>query len=101
GDFDAVLNAFDPNIEWVEPDGYFPGAGGVHNGREAVARVLSLYPETWEDFALEPDEFIDAGEYVVVLGTQRGRAKGGGEFTARVANVWKLRGTTPVQLRVY
>jgi len=34
-------------------------------------------PNYWSSFSVEPEEFIDAGEYVVVRGTQRaGNDKG-------------------------
>ena len=71
GDIAAVFSAFDENLEWVEPYGYFAGAGGVR-GLFAVEQVLAAYPETWSEFALEPDRFIDAGDDVVVTGEQRG-----------------------------
>ena len=102
GDLERVLAAFDPEIEWIEPDGYFPGAGGAHRGVEAVKNVLSIYPEVWEEFSIEVDEVIDAGDVVVVTGRQRGRARETGRsFTARVANIWNVEDGRLVRLRVY
>jgi ketosteroid isomerase-like protein len=44
GDLDEVLAAFAEEIEWIEPDGYFAGAGGAQ-GREAVREVFGQHPE--------------------------------------------------------
>lgn len=90
GDVDAVFAAFDPDIEWVEPLGYFAGAGGVR-GVEAVGTVLAAYPETWGDFSLVPEQVIDAGDTVVVIGTQEGTSLATGRsFRGRFCNVWTL-----------
>ncbi len=46
----------------------------------------------WEGFAAIPDEFIDAGDTVVVLGTYSGRYRSTGKsFQANFAHVWKIR----------
>ena len=48
-------------------------------------------PNYWTSFSVEPEEFIDAGEYVVVRGTQRaGNDKG--SFEAPFVHVIKYDG---------
>lgn len=102
GDMDTVLAGFDPDIEWVEPDGYFGSIAGTHHGREAVAQALSVYPEYWQEFSIEPQEFLEADGRVVVLGVQRGVAKATGRtYEGRVANVWDVRDGKLTRLRVY
>ncbi len=91
-DIPAVLEVFDPDIEWAEPaaDG-FPG-GGVHRGPEAVANeVFADLPNHFDDFGLDVDEWIDAGDTIVVTGRLTGRAKGGGELDSAFAHVCKMR----------
>jgi hypothetical protein len=45
----------------------------------------------WEGFAAVPDEFIDAGDTVVVLGKYGGKYKATGKsFQADFAHVWKM-----------
>jgi ketosteroid isomerase-like protein len=40
-------------------------------GRDAIMGNFAQIPNYWTSFSVEPEEFIDAGEYVVVRGTQR------------------------------
>ena len=42
-------------------------------------------------FSAAPEQFIDAGEHVVVVGQFRGRANGGGSLDAPFVHVWKMR----------
>jgi uncharacterized protein len=65
--------------------------GGTHRGLEAVVNeVLALIPQTWQEHALRPEERIDGGGTVVVLGQFTARSKGGREGSWRFAHVWKL-----------
>jgi ketosteroid isomerase-like protein len=54
-----------------------------------VTTYFELLDEHVENGWGDPDEYIDAGERVVVLGRLRGRARATGvEFEARFAHVW-------------
>ena len=80
----AMLDAFydpDVEIEWVDTS----PEPGPHHGHEGVLRALNAWLESFEEFYVEPTEFIDAGDDVVVLTAQRGKGKGSGapaEMTA-------------------
>jgi len=101
GDLAAVFSAFDADIEWVEPYGYFAGAGGVR-GLAAVEQVLATYPEVWSEFGLVPERFIDAGDDVVVTGAQRGVARATGAlYRGRFCNVWTLAGGKVVRMEAF
>jgi uncharacterized protein len=92
GDIESVLQALHPEIEWVEPeiDGLL--YGGIHCGLEAVTKeVFAVIPQTWEKVELRPEEWIDGGDTVVVLGQFNARAPGGQEGSWRFAHVWKMR----------
>ena len=52
-----------------------------------IARLLQI----WSEFRLEPDEYIDAGERVVVRGVQRAVGPGGAS-ESRYLHVFTLRG---------
>ena len=92
GDIPAVLSAFDPAIEWHEPGGG-QAPRGVYEGAERVANeVFSQVSAHFERFEAAPEQFIDAGEHLVVVGRFRGRAKSGRELDAPFAHVWAMRG---------
>jgi uncharacterized protein len=92
GDIESVLDGLHPEIEWVEPELESLAYGGTHRGVEAVANdVLALMPQTWEKVQLEPEEWVDGGDTVVVVGTFNARGKGGRDGSWRFAHVWKVR----------
>ena len=91
GDIPAVLEALDPQIEWHEPGGG-RAVAGTFNGPDSVATdVFSTVPEMFEEFQATPDQFIDAGDYIVVIGRFRGQSKGGQALDAPYAHVWHMR----------
>ena len=54
------------------------------------------------EHGLDPDDFLDAGDRVVVLGRMRGRAKSSGaEFEVEFAHVWALTDGVPSWFRGY
>ncbi len=68
--------------EWADPDiEFLPSAGpdeAVHRGIEAMAEAWREWLSAWEEFKVEPCEFIDAGDDVLVLTEFRGRGKASG-----------------------
>lgn len=72
----AVLDNWDPEIEWHVPE-TLPGGGDLHGPLE-VLEFLDTMSGLWEDPHPEPEEFLAAGDKLVVLGTWRGRARSTG-----------------------
>jgi uncharacterized protein len=75
GDLDALREDFAEDAVWVTSD-ELP-LGGEVQGRDQILGNFAQIPTYWSSFSLEPEEFIDAGDYVIVRGTQRaGNDKG-------------------------
>ena len=88
----AVLELFDPLIEWVEPD--VPGLPwqGTHRGPQAVSEKVFATIPAFEELELEPKNFFDLGEYVLAVGEGHLRAKATGkEWNGPFAHVWTVR----------
>jgi ketosteroid isomerase-like protein len=61
---------------------------GVEGARQAFFESF----RTFEDFRVEPLEYIDGGDWVVVVLLQRGRgALSGAEVAGEVVHLWRLR----------
>jgi len=91
GNVPAVLAFLASNIEWTEAEG-FPYAGTYVGPNAVLEGVFMRLGTEWEGFAAVPDEFIDAGDTVVVLGKYSGVYKSTGKkFQANFAHVWKVR----------
>ena len=83
GDMDAVLADMHPNIEWHQAQGL--AHGGTYRGIDQVRREVfdPLDRDWWDEFVVTPEQFLDAGADVVVLGRYRGVARG----TAKILDV--------------
>ena len=86
-----MVAALDPDIDWIEGDIQGLPYGGGHHGAQAVVdEVFAQIPGTYDSFELEPQEWVDGGDTVVMLGRVTIR-KDGREAASRVAQVWTLR----------
>ncbi|MGH2926468.1 MAG: nuclear transport factor 2 family protein [Solirubrobacterales bacterium] len=65
GDVAAALESLDPEIEWHGTVGGID-EGRVYHGREAVVQGFADYFEVWERIEMRAEEYIDAGDEVVV-----------------------------------
>ena len=69
-----------------------PGAVLAGRGREVVERFCREFWGTWAEYSADPEEFIDAGDHVVVEVHERGEGKGSGvPFERTHIQVWTLR----------
>ena len=101
-DLDGVLADMHPEIEWHQAQGL--PHGGFYRGLDEVRRNIfePLDAEWWEEFSADPDEFLDAGDEVVVLGRYRGIAKGTGKrLDVPFVHVWTVEGDKAVRFRQF
>lgn len=70
-DVPALLELLDPEVEWIEAEGYL--YGGTYHGRDAVRDgVLARDRLDWEAFAASPERILGDGDEVVTLGWYSG-----------------------------
>ena len=74
-DFDAAVESFDPDIDWVLPAHQSSDSG---RGPDEVRRFWEGLDETFEELRLEPQEFVDDGDQVATRLRYYGRGKGSG-----------------------
>ena len=92
GDMDGVVVDMDAEIEWHQAQGL--PHGGLYRGLDEVRRAIfdPLDEEWWDEFAADPDDFLDAGDHVVVIGRYRGKAKRTAkELDVPFVHVWTFR----------
>jgi ketosteroid isomerase-like protein len=89
GDSEKVMNLVSPDVELHGTSGGLSD-GSVARGIEAVRQTFEMWDEDWET-ELSPQEFIDAGEQVVVLQQELRRGRGSGvEVEAKTAVLYGL-----------
>ena len=89
GDLEALSENFADDAVWVTSD-ELP-LGGETRGRDAILANFAQIPNYWSSFSVEPEEFIDAGDWVVVRGTQRA-GNDNGSFEAPFVHLLKFDG---------
>src|SRR3954468_3123857 len=74
----------------------------IYAGAAGANQFNAEWADAWDDWEMAPEEFIDAGERVVVILTQRGRSKATGiPVEMRFAQVWTLQDGRAVRMEMY
>jgi ketosteroid isomerase-like protein len=102
GDIDRVVADMDPEIEWHQAQGL--AHGGLYRGLDQVRRAIfdPLDEQWWDEFSADAEEFLDAGDHVVVLGRYRGLAKRTGKrLDVPFVHVWTYTGGKATRFRQF
>ena len=100
GDLQWVLDHFAANI-LVEDRVEKPDAAVFH-GPAGFLAYLESWLSAWEEFRMEPTEFIPATGQILVLVTQFGRVAGSSvEIEERVAHLWTVSDRKAIGYRVF
>ena len=101
GDLAAALDVLHGDVTWHGT------IGGIEEGRTAHGHdeVIEEFVESlrdWERHSLEAEDYLDAGDRVVVLWHEVGRGKRSGvEVETRTAVVYTVRGNQVVEVQGY
>jgi ketosteroid isomerase-like protein len=86
GDLAGALADVDPDIVWN------PNEEPAGRGHDAVLSSLQGWEETWDDYAMRAEGYLDAGDNVVVTLHFRGRGRASGvEVDTRSYQVHTIR----------
>jgi ketosteroid isomerase-like protein len=97
GDQSAIVAGLHPEIEWRSIEDT-----ETRHGHDGVATSVAGWLETWEEHDLKPEEYLDAGDQVVVTTRLRGRGRqSGATVETRYFAVWQLRDGQAVAYREY
>jgi uncharacterized protein len=104
GDLESVAGLFADDAELADAGGLGVAgtAAGTRYGPEGFLRATEEALEAFEDYHPEAEEFIDAGEAVVVPVRMSGRGRASGaKLEARLAHLWVLRNGKVIRGEVY
>ncbi len=101
GDVEGLMPFVHPDFEMTttpdiasEPDTY--------RGREGVRRYFESFYEAMDEIRVEPHEFVEVGELVVVPFTLHARGRTTGiEAGQPAAQVWELSGDQAIRLSLF
>jgi ketosteroid isomerase-like protein len=90
-----------PDLVWDVSELGWPDQQ-IYRGPAGAMQFNAEWADAWDDWEMEPEDYIDAGERVVVILTQRGRSKGTGiPVEMRFAQVWTLRDGQGIRMQLY
>jgi ketosteroid isomerase-like protein len=93
----ALLTLLDPDIHWKSVEDT-----EARRGVDGVLESLSGWLEVWDEFHIEPEEFIDAGQHVIAIVKEWGRVKGSESVVSeRFLQVWTMRDGKIVAFREF
>ena len=99
GDFRATADKVAPDFEWKQVHGVVEP--GSHVGAEASRALRSIF-EVYEDFRVEAEEYVDAGDTIVVVVRAHGTARGSGlHIDQRLAQAWTVLDGIPARMEQY
>jgi uncharacterized protein len=104
GDLKGVTALFSADAQLADAGGLGVAgtAAGTRHGPEGFLRATEEVLEAFDDYRVEAEDFIEAGEAVVVpvLISGRGRASGAKQ-EARLVHLWVLRNGKAIRGQVY
>jgi ketosteroid isomerase-like protein len=101
GDLAAALDVLHADVTWHGTIGGIEEGRTVHGHDEVIEEFVESLRD-WERHSLEAEDYLDAGDRVVVLWHEVGRGKRSGvEVETRTAVVYTVRGNQVVEVQGY
>jgi len=101
GNWRPRFDVYASDMDWGWSD-EFPGLGGVYDDRRDPNPRLRDWLSGWKYWIVDANDFIELGDYVVVLTGYRGRGRSSGvEVRQEGAHVFKLRDGKVVRLEIF
>jgi ketosteroid isomerase-like protein len=100
-DWDGMTDVFDPTVE------LHGTVGGLEEGKilRGLDQIIGAFDteldEAWDEHRIEPQEFIDAGDRVVVLHREYQRSKSGVELEVDTASILDVHDGRVVRIQGY
>ena len=99
GDRDAALKDMAPDFEFDMSRSIGPQRGIY--GLDQIRRFWDEFVEPFESHRMEAEEFIEAGDQVIVPSTAYARGRDGIEVKARTATAYTIRNGAIVRMCMY
>jgi ketosteroid isomerase-like protein len=99
-DWNSVLNAAHSDFELRTPAD--APQGGTFHGRDEVRRAFEDFFSPYEEVRIEPQEFFERGDRIVVFFVQRCRPRGSNAMVEiQAGHLWTMRDGKPARLEIF
>jgi len=100
GDREAALKDMAPDFELDMSRAISPDQRGIY-GLDQMQQFWDDFVEPFESSRFEAEDFIEAGDQVIVPTTAHARGRDGIEVTARTATIYTIRDGAIVRMSMY
>jgi uncharacterized protein len=101
GNWRSTFEVYDDHMEWGWSD-EFPDIAGVWEDHRDPNPRLRTWLSGWETWRVEADDYLEIGDFVVVLASYRGRGKTSGvEVDQEGAHVFQIRDGKVMRLEIF
>src|SRR5712692_10769454 len=87
----ALLAKLDPRVEWVEGGGGDSPAGRFIGPDAVASGVFAVIVANFDEYHVDPSEYIDQGSRVVVKGRFTGKNESGAELDTGFEHIFDMR----------
>ncbi len=103
GDVASALGMLDARVEWNEAENFLYADKSPYIGPQAIVEgVFARLGAEWDGFSATPEQILDAGDTVVVLGRYRGIYKKTGiAVNAQLVHVFTVKAGKIVRFQQY
>ena len=101
GDWSPRFEFYADEFEWGwSPE--FPGLAGVFHDTETPNERLRTWLDPWEEWTCEAEDYVEAGDDIVVLTRYRGVGKGSGaQVDVEGAHLWRVVDGRALRLEIF
>jgi ketosteroid isomerase-like protein len=100
GDWDGAIPHTHPDFELTTADRVL--VAGTYRGPEEIRRFIEDQWEAFEEVAIEPEEFFERGDQIVVFARVSLRPKGSTAIAQnRIGHVWTMRDGKAARCQVF
>jgi len=100
GDWDSLLRDAQPDFELRPPAQGLDAS--VYRGRDAAVQAFMEFFGPYEEVHVDPQEFFDRGDRIVVFFLQRCRPRGSSAMVeVRAAHLWTMRDGRAARLEIF
>lgn len=100
-DYEAFLRICSPDLEWIQNEG-FPRGSTKRSAQAVVEQVFKTFNHDWDNWRFDIEEYLDAGDTIIVIGTYSGVHRGTGKsMRSPAAHVYDLAGGLITRFRQF
>jgi len=100
-DYEAFLKVCAADLEWIQNEG-FPRGSTKRGAQAVVEQVFKTFNHDWDQWKFEIEQFLDAGETIIVIGMYSGVHRGTGKsMRSPAAHVYDLAGGLVTRFRQF